>query len=141
MECYNSHMFKPAAIALAAAGVFLMASSTTTATRGINYILAFELPPSFFELMFVFSILLQYRSAVYYLQDRLPPITSAEVWKSIPLVKEKPLFCERHRRAYEPWGHGSGDPQLLAFAAELRLRYAVVQDIDRLRNYGAHDRP
>ena len=47
------------AIVLAAAGVFLMATDTTTATTGINHILAFELPPSFFELMFVFGILLQ----------------------------------------------------------------------------------
>ena len=55
----SSHVFNPSAIALAAAGVFLMATDTTTATTGINHILAFELPPSFFELMFVFGILLQ----------------------------------------------------------------------------------
>ena len=45
----SSHIFNPSAIALAAAA----------ATTGINHILAFELPPSFFELMFVFGILLQ----------------------------------------------------------------------------------
>ena len=45
----SSHIFNPSAIALAAAA----------ATTGINHILAFELPPSFFELMFVCGILLQ----------------------------------------------------------------------------------
>ena len=273
-----SHIFNPSAIALAAAGVFLMATDTTTATTGINHILAFELPPTFFELMFVFGILLQvffattlvtfgavlalalihyggvlllgawplfnifhisvflvlnllatdpatsprspvgkllfgltwgvaiwccyvglrllelppyydkiltvplvnllvplferagralpvsfrfdraafiaayaglfllilptlklqYRSADYYLEDRLPPIASPEVWKSIPLVQEKRLFCERHRRACEPWGIAEEIRNYAAFAAELRLRYAVVQDIDRLRKEAGH---
>ncbi|MCY4373964.1 MAG: hypothetical protein OXC31_09315 [Spirochaetaceae bacterium] len=310
----SSHIFNPSAIALAAAGVFLMTTNTTTATTGINHILAFELPPSFFELMFVCGILLQiffattlvtfgavlalalihyggtlllgawplfnifhisvflglnllatdpatsprtpagkllfgltwgaaiwccylglrllelppyydkiltvplvnllvpmfeksagigrvsgqfgrllerwgranersrrrrssgreragraitmsfrfdraafiaayaglfllilptlklqYRSAEYYFKDRLPPITSPEVWKSIPLVQEKRLFCERHRRACEPWGIAEEIRNYAAFARELRLRYAVVQDIDRLRNATERD--
>ena len=274
-----SHIFNPSAIALAAAGVFLMATNTTTATTGINHILAFELPPSFFEIMFVFGILLQvffattlvtfgavlalalihyggvlllgawplfnifhisvflglnllatdpatsprspvgkllfgltwgvaiwccyvglrllelppyydkiltvplvnllvplferagralpvsfrfdraafiaayaglfllilptlklqYRSADYYLQDRLRPIASPEVWKSIPLVQEKRLYCERHRRACEPWGIAEEIRTYAAFAAELRLRYTVVQDIDRLRKAAERD--
>ena len=275
----SSHIFNPSAIVLAAAGVFLMVTDTTTATTGINHILAFELPPSFFELMFVCGILLQiffattlvtfgavlalalihyggtlllgawplfnifhisvflglnllatdpatsprtpagkllfgltwgaaiwccylglrllelppyydkiltvplvnllvplferagraitmsfrfdraafiaayaglfllilptlklqYRSAEYYFKDRLPPITSPEVWKSIPLVQEKRLFCERHRRACEPWGIAEEIRNYAAFARELRLRYAVVQDIDRLRNAAERD--
>ncbi len=269
----SSHIFNPSAIALAAAGVFLMATDTTTATTGINHILAFELPPSFFELMFVCGILLQiffattlvtfgavlalalihyggtlllgawplfnvfhisvflglnllatdpatspkspmgkflfgvtwgvaiwccyvglrsldlppyydkiltvplvnllvpvferagramalsfrfdravyiavyaglfllilptlklqYRAADYYLKDRLPAIASPEVWKSIPLVKEKRLFCERHRRACEPWGIAEEIRHHAQLAGELRLRYTVVEDIDRLR--------
>ena len=278
-EGRSSHIFNPSAIALAAAGVFLMATNTTTATTGINHILAFELPPSFFELMFVFGILLQiffattlvtfgavlalalihyggtlllgawplfnifhisvflglnllatdpatsprspvgkllfgltwgvaiwccyvglralelppyydkiltvplvnllvplferagravalsfrfdraafiaayaglfllilptlklqYRSAEYYLQDRLPPITSPEVWKSVPLVKEKRLFCERHRRACEPWGIAEEIRNYAELTGELRLRYTVVQDIDRLRKAAERD--
>ncbi len=275
----SSHVFNPSAVALAAAGVFLMATDTTTATTGINHILAFELPPSFFELMFVCGILLQiffattlvtfgavlaltlihyggtlllgawplfnvfhisvflglnllatdpatsprspagkllfgltwgaaiwccylglrllelppyydkiltvplvnllvplferagraitmsfrfdraafiaayaglfllilptlklqYRSAEYYFKDRLPPISSPEVWKSIPLVQEKRLFCERHRRACEPWGIAEEIRNYAALARELRLRYTVVQDIDRLRNATERD--
>ena len=275
----SSHIFNPSAIVLAAAGVFLMVTNTTTATTGINHILAFELPPSFFELMFVFGILLQiffattlvtfgavlalalihyggtlllgawplfnifhvsvflglnllatdpatsprtpvgkllfgltwgaaiwccylglrllelppyhdkiltvplvnlmvplferagraitmsfrfdravfiaayaglfllilptlklqYRSAEYYLQDRLPPIASPEVWKSVPLVQEKRLYCERHRRACEPWGIAEEIRTYAAFARELRLRYTVVEDIDRLRKAAESD--
>ena len=77
------------------------------------------------------TLKLQYRAADYHLKDRLPAIASPEVWKSIPLVKEKRLFCERHRRACEPWG----------IAGELRLRYAVVKDIDRLRKAAASAGP
>ena len=275
----SSHVFNPSAIVLAAAGVFLMVTDTTTSTTGINHILAFELPPSFFELMFVFGILLQiffattlvtfgavlalalihyggtlllgawplfnvfhisvflglnllatdpatsprspvgkllfgltwgaaiwccyvglrwlelppyydkiltvplvnllvplferagralavsfrfdravflaayaglfllilptlklqYRSADYYFKDRLPPIASPEVWKSVPLVQEKRLYCERHRRACEPWGIAAEIRTYTAFARELRLRYAVVQDIDRLRKAAERD--
>ena len=77
------------------------------------------------------TLKLQYRAADYHLKDRLPAIASPEVWKSIPLVKEKRLFCELHRRACEPWG----------IAGELRLRYAVVKDIDRLRKAAASAGP
>ena len=275
----SSHVFNPSAIVLAAAGLFLMITDTTTATTGINHILAFELPPSFFELMFVFGILLQiffattlvtfgavlalalihyggtlllgawplfnifhisvflglnllatdpatsprtpagkllfgltwgaaiwccyvglrllelppyydkiltvplvnlmvplferagraikmsfrfdraayiaayaglfllilptlklqYRSADYYFKERLPPVASPEVWKSIPLVQEKRLYCERHRRACEPWGIAEEIRNYAAFARELRLRYAVVQDIDRVRRAAERD--
>ena len=275
----SSHVFNPSAIVLAAAGLFLMITDTTTATTGINHILAFELPPSFFELMFVFGILLQiffattlvtfgavlalalihyggtlllgawplfnifhisvflglnllatdpatsprspagkllfgltwgaaiwccylglrllelppyydkiltvplvnllvplfekagravtmsfrfdraafiaayaglfllilptlklqYRSADYHFKERLPPIASPEVWKSVPLVQEKRLFCERHRRACEPWGIAEEIRNYAALARELRLRYNVVQDIDRLRRAAERD--
>ena len=79
------------------------------------------------------TLKLQYRAADYHLKDRLPAIASPEVWKSIPLVKEKRLFCERHRRACEPWGIAEEIRHYAQLAGELRLRYAVVEDIDRLR--------
>ena len=54
-------------------------------------------------------------------------------------MQEKRLYCERHRRACEPWGIAEEIRNYAAFARELRLRYNVVQDIDRLRRAAERD--
>ena len=58
-EGRSSHIFNPSAIALAVTALLLMASGSTTMTTGVNYILAYEVPPNFFEFMFLFGLLLQ----------------------------------------------------------------------------------
>lgn len=55
----SSHIFNPSAIALAATAVILLAADATTMTTGVNHILAYEVPPNFFEVMFLFGLLLQ----------------------------------------------------------------------------------
>lgn len=276
----SSHIFNPSAVVLAAAGVFLMITKTTTATTGINHILAYELPPNFFEFMFVFGILLQvffsttlvtlgavlalslihftgilllgewplinifhinvflglnllatdpatspkspvgklifgltwgmsiwccyvglrylelptyydkiltvplvnilvpvfervgraidvsfrfdkavyiaaytglfililptlklqFRTTGYYLEEHLAPIASPELWKSIPLINEKRLYCERHRRACEPWGFISEIRHYPEFAGKLWFLHSMMVDIDRLKNETAQDK-
>lgn len=55
----RTHVFNPSAIALATAGVALMATRTVHLSQGVDLINSFYLPPNFFEFMFLFGLLLQ----------------------------------------------------------------------------------
>ena len=55
----STHIFNPSAIALAVAALILLSTERTTMTAGINYVLAYEVPPNFFEFMFIFGLLVQ----------------------------------------------------------------------------------
>ena len=59
------------------------------------------------------TLKLQYRSADYYLQGPpSPDRLSRGLEVHPPGAGEAALYCERHRRACEPWGSRRGDPQL-----------------------------
>jgi len=55
----SRHIFNPSAIVLSLAGFFLIATDSLAATTGVNLVNSYEFPPSFFEFMFLFGLMVQ----------------------------------------------------------------------------------
>lgn len=137
----RTHIFNPSAIGLSLAGVSLMVTRSVDCSQGVDLINSFYLPANFYELMFLFGMLLQFlfattlvtwgavisQCAIYFGSKLLlgAPITAGPVdiavFLGFNLLVTDPSTSPRSKAGKFMFGLAYGFGVFLAYAI---LRYA-----------------